>query len=124
MKLFGEYLVEKKIIDEASLLKALIEQVRSTPSTLEAAFETQVLTQGQLLAVLKHQHAQCVGFLEALQALNLKSEGVVEKIREYSTKKRIPLGQTLVQMGAADLEAITKALDDYLAEVETEQKVP
>ncbi len=122
MKLFGEYLVEKKIIDEKSLLKALVEQVKSTPSTLEAIVEINAFPPSEILHILKHQHQHGTGFLEAMQALNLKSEKLVDKIREYSSKKRVPLGETLVQLGLANLEVITRALDDYLALVEAEKK--
>lgn len=118
MKYFGEFLVKKGIIDELTLVKALLEQMRAMPSIAEIAFEAKLLDANVLLSVFKLQSEQGLDFKQACMQLSLWKESFQSPIKEAMTLKRIPLGQILIREGYTDLEEMTKALDEFLSEID------
>ena len=119
MKLFGEYLVEKKIINEDALVHALVDQIRETPSMAEAALDTGLIQPQDLLRIFKAQHARSQGFVEAAKELGIWTDELGHRIGDKLAQKRPPLGQVLVKRGATTMEQITHALDEFLGESQT-----
>ena len=118
MKLFGEYLVEKKLITGDVLAHALVEQLKALPSTAEVVFGKKLLTTDQFLSVFRQQIESKSGFVEAALQLKIWNADLGAKVEEYLSSVRTPLGQVLVMAGSLSLEQITHALDDFLSEVE------
>ena len=58
MKLFGEFLIEKNVIGNETLAKALVMQIKSLPSIPEVVLESNLLTVDQLLSVLRLQQGK------------------------------------------------------------------
>jgi hypothetical protein len=118
MKYFGEFLVQQKIISEDQLLMTLVEQVKSTPSLVEIAFENHFFPSSQLLSVLRLQHQENISFIGAAQKLNLWSEELAHKAHEVTSAKRAPLGELLVSRGLLKVEQLSKFLDEFFAKRE------
>ncbi len=117
MKLFGEYLVEKEIVSEENLAKALVEQIKCMPATAESVFEKNLMPIKDFLLVLRRQNEKRSGFIEAATELKLWNADMASQVEAHTAAGRKPLGQILVGLGAADLRQITLALDDFLSEV-------
>ncbi len=117
MKLFGEYLVEKKIVTASQLVAALIKQNAMLPSVAEVAFEKKIISPEQILSIFKIQHASKTGFIEAARELNIWNNEFHQDVEKHISSLRMPLGQILIEMTSIPLESITHALDDFLAEI-------
>jgi len=116
MKLFGEYLVEKKIINEETLAQALVTQIKGLPSIAEIVFENKLLKVRQFLDIIRQQnHRQC-GFVEAASDLKLWQPDLSKEIDRRIQTLRIPLGEVLVKMGTVTMEQITRALDEFFGD--------
>ncbi|MFM8315657.1 MAG: hypothetical protein ACKOA8_15355 [Deltaproteobacteria bacterium] len=124
MKLFGQYLVEKGIVDESELVSALIQQIRQIPTVAEIVHEERLLTPSQILSVLAMQTRLEIDFVKACQNLGLWTPALEKKIADVSAEKRIPLGQILVTSGKVSFQKIVNALDEYLALVRESEKNP
>ncbi len=118
MKFFGQYLVEKGVITEELLVRALIAQTKALPTLAEAALEKKLLTSTDIYELFKIQSQESVGFMEAAQIAGVWSEKQQGQLEECLAKARVPLGQVLVQMGAR-LEDIMRALDEFLSKVDS-----
>lgn len=121
MKLFGEYLVEKEIISKDALVEALLEQMATTPSIAQIAYETKALSTDAILTIFKKQQELGTGFIESAKATGFWQESIAQGVSKSLVAKRIPLGQILVKSGRADLAKISHALDEYLGECQGEK---
>lgn len=126
MKLFGEYLVEKKLITDSILVSALIEQMKSLPTTAEIVLEKKLISVEQVLKIFRDQFVRKCSFVDSAKALNAWSSEISIAVEDHLATVRVPLGQVLIQMGSVSLEQVTHALDDFLSEIETtkEAQVP
>lgn len=118
MKLFGEYLIEKKVINSEGLATALVEQVRSIPPACDIAFRLNLLNPDQMLAVFRYQQDHRVDFIMAGKNFDFWTPELEKKIQSEVDKARMPLGQILVKKGMTDLPTLTKMLDEFLSTVE------
>lgn len=115
MKLFGEFLVEKELINKETLMNMLVEQVRTMPSYLELSWRSKHISADNLLAILKLQSQKHIGFMEALRELGLWSTEIEGNIFAEASTLKIPLGQILVNNNIITAEALTHALDEFLS---------
>jgi len=116
MKYFGEFLIEKSIINEEQLAFALIKQNKNIPPTAEIILEKKLLTPNEILKIFKKQVERNIGFIESAKLLDLWRPNLEQSIKEVINKIRIPLGEILVNMECTTVEVITSALDDFLIE--------
>ncbi|MEZ4741756.1 MAG: hypothetical protein R3B45_04810 [Bdellovibrionota bacterium] len=116
MRLFGRYLVEAGIIDNDTLLKALIEQAKSTPSIIETVHHLGLLNTTEQLEVLEFQHINNCGFIDACKKLGRWTDKLQQEILSFIQKKRKPLGHIIASMGAIEFDTLTSALDDFIVE--------
>lgn len=119
MKFFGQYLVEKSLLSEETLVDALIEQLRSMPSLAEVVYDLKVFSTKQFLNVLALQAQTGMEFKKTAESIGLWTKEVDEKVTRALGDRRIPLGQILVRTGKIGFEDITKALDEYLSSMES-----
>jgi hypothetical protein len=117
VKLFGEFLVEKGLINKDLLADALVEQVRTMPSYVELAWKGKLLSADDLLNVLKLQTVKRIGFLEAMHELGLWNEALEQTLLKSGGSARTPLGEILVKRGVVSLEMIAHSLDEFLGEI-------
>lgn len=114
MKLFGEFLLEKGLVDEEGIVGSLMEQVRRMPSYVELAWRLKLLGNSDVLRLLKAQATGRGGFFETLKELGLFTPAFQEALVAELGTVRVPLGQILVERGLISQEALTHALDEYL----------
>ena len=69
---------------------------------------------------MRKQNENKTGFIEAAIDLGLWNADVSSKIEVELAQVRKPLGQVLVTLGAASIQQITRALDDFFSEVPKE----
>lgn len=114
--LFGEYLVEKKYINNDQLLKALLIQLTETPPIAKVVLESKILDTQQTLACLKEQALSSCSFIDAAKKQGVWNSSYDEKIRLELQSKRSPLGEILVRESVIEINALTRALDEYFSE--------
>lgn len=114
-KLFGEYLLEKKLVTMEQLVSALAIQASELPSILEIIHKNKFLSHQQIYDCLVLQARKEVEFIQACKELGFWSDDLSQKIVGAVRKRRTPLGQILVQSGAIDFKALTGALDEYFS---------
>jgi hypothetical protein len=111
---FGEYLVEKKIIDEKQLVKALIEQFKSIPSLLQVIHDNNALDEQSLVKVLNLQFQDKSDIISAIQKMNaLPVEKLTELIKTQISFKK-PLGEVLVDLKFANVSDVRTGLEQYI----------
>lgn len=116
MRLFGEYLVEKKIVSENQLLDALIAQIDTQASIAKISRELGLLQPHEFLAILKKQSIERISFIEAGLELKMWTREKSEHVFSAMAVDRTPLGEILVRNQVIDIVTLTKALDDFFAE--------
>lgn len=115
-KLFGEYLVEKKLISSAQLLEILMDQLAALPTLPELLHQKRLMSDDDLLRALSHQSSSDTDFKGACTALGLWTPSLQASIASHLLEIRIPIGQLLVQKGHLTLATLTKALDEYFSD--------
>ncbi|MBF0315350.1 MAG: response regulator [Oligoflexia bacterium] len=114
-KLFGEYLIEKKIVSAEQLLAALIEQIHSMPTLVDIVNQKKLLSANELLSVIRVQMEQRVEFRSACETLGLWNPILEESIQKELDCHRRPIGELLVKRGSLCLETLISAMDDYFS---------
>jgi hypothetical protein len=115
-RFFGEYLVQKGVIDSSTLVSALIEQMRGLPLTSQVIQEHKLLSSDNLMKIFHEQQAHGEDFISASKKLGLWTEALSQTVNEELKKVRVPIGEILIQRGSLDLKTLTKSLDDFLAQ--------
>jgi hypothetical protein len=121
MKFFGEYLVEKGLVNPDDLVKALLEQVNTTPSVAAVTHELGLMGAKEMLLVLGHQSRQQVEFKKAATDLGKWTPEIDATVLKTLSQKKIPIGQILVKNRATSFDILTKALDEFLSQEVTEE---
>ena len=115
-KLFGEYLVQKSLITEEQLLDALIAQIEEQNSVVKIVRDLNLMNTNEVLQVLKAQVVSQRSFLDSAKDLGFWNQGKVEKIFNYMSAQRTPLGEILLKKKILDIGKLTSALDEYFGE--------
>jgi len=110
--LFGDYLVNQKIINPQQLRKALEEQKISGKTFGEVAVSLGLLTAEQVEQVLEKQKrlAGNVKFGMAARIMDLLSVDQIKTILETQGKVKPKLGEILINQGAITEENLKKSL--------------
>lgn len=116
-KPFGQYLLEKGIVDATSLLEALVEQQEATPSVASIIFKNKLLPPEMQLAVLNMQNEKSYGYRDACRELGFWTADIENRVHHIVQDARRPLGQILVMKGKATFQDLTRALDEYVFDV-------
>lgn len=118
LKYFGEYLVSKGIITEEILVNALVKQTQGLPTILDIIHKKRLLDSPIILKVMKFQSENRVDFKYACQKLSVWDPHFEKEVENEIHSVKTPLGQILIKMGASDLNIITRAMDDFLSNIE------
>ena len=114
-KYFGEFLVEKKLIQSSALIDALICQIEDLPSIPRIIKDEKLLSDDQIMQVFIHQQKHQCEFLSACQTLGYLNHNIINKLESNLKNRRKPLGEILVSLNLLDLKNLTKALDEFLS---------
>lgn len=115
MKLFGEYLVEQKLISPEALLACLIKQIQSQQTVVEIIYQNKLISEEKILQALSLQVREGLEFKAAAVKLEFWNADLEKNISLLSQKKRVPLGQILCSEGYLSLQDLTKALDEFVS---------
>lgn len=113
-KLFGQFLIEENQIDEGQLLLALIVQLRSSPSTGEVIFESDLLSKSDQLRILEHQQIHGSDYRGSARELDLWSVELFQRVSSAIQSSRTPLGEILVSLGYITGDNLSKYLNTYV----------
>lgn len=115
-KLFGDFLVERGLLQPEQLLEALVIQMEEMPPTASVVYRNNLLSHHQLLQVLGVQVREGVDFREACRRKDLWTGELTKALESQLSQVRQPIGQILHQKGWIDFKQLTDALDDFLNE--------
>ncbi len=112
--LLMQYLIEQKLVKTEQVVEALVEQLRSLPSSLEIVFDLNLLSKEAIFDVLAEQQISGTDFQCSAKKLGFWSEDIRDRIHLELVKRRLPLVQILVQRGYLSLQNLSPALNDYV----------
>ncbi len=119
MKLFGEYLVEKKLVTTSQVVETLLFQIRQIPSTAEVIFDRELMSHYALFQIFTHQQQHGLDFRSSAVQLGLWTDSLTKQVNDYLQLVRPPIGEILVKLGFVQLDSLTAALEDYLGTLTT-----
>jgi hypothetical protein len=114
-KFFGEFLVEKKLINSSGLIEALLHQIEDLPSIPRIMKDEKILNDEQIIQVLVCQQKNHCEFLRACEMMGLIDDKIISQLESVFKAKRKPLGEILVSLNMIDIKNLTKALDEFLS---------
>ena len=115
-KLFGEFLLEKKLVTVDDLMAAMMKQFKETLSVLEVVYHENLLPKETMFDCLKIQVSTGCNFKTAMMKSGHYTKEMNDKISEKIIKSRKHLGEILVESGAIDYKVLGDNLDSFLAE--------
>jgi TusA-related sulfurtransferase len=111
---FGEYLLEKNMINEEQLIDALASQIESLPSFLLLIKDNAILNSGEILKIISKQVEQKTDILNVIRNENILSADKINEVFDLQLKKKKPLGQILVEKDSLSVEKLEIAINDYI----------
>lgn len=121
-RLFGDFLLERKIITQEQFTHILVAQIASQPTMSSIVLENDLLDTQSLFTTLKYQFEHRVDFMEALKKLNFWNPKLESDINAILMKKQTPIGELLLKEGHIDFKVLTDMLDEYLSHVSTDEQ--
>ncbi|GAB6197292.1 chemotaxis protein CheX [Lysobacter xanthus] len=115
-KFFGQFLLEKGVIDAAQLLRALEVQRVSNPALGELACERGMLSADQAQAVNERQRREDKRFGDIAQSMGLLTSDEVASLLDEQKSRRKLFGEILVEEGFLDRERLEAELRDHAGE--------
>lgn len=113
--LFGEFLIEKKLITEQQLLEALVAQVRETPTLLEMVLELKLIESSELLKIVTTQFSRKIEFQAACREHGQWSNDLAVRLEQETLKRRRPIGEFLLGKKFISIDDLNRILDEYVA---------
>jgi hypothetical protein len=110
---FGDYLVEKKIINQVQLIEALCFQIESLPSLIRIVLEENITSADTLLDIIKKDAKDDQDILLTLVNRKIVDAKKASEIELKQVSKRVPLGEIIVKLNMANSEDVNKALQDF-----------
>ena len=115
-KFFGQFLLEKGVIDAAQLLRALEIQRVSNPALGEIACEKGMLTADQALAINERQRREDRRFGDIAQSMGLLTADEVGVLLDAQKTRRKLFGEILVEEAFLDRERLESELRIHAGE--------
>lgn len=118
--LFGEFLIQKGLLDAPTVLGLLVEQIKGQPSVAEIVFSNGLLNEAQQLQVLRTQSRTGWDYQQACVDLKFWNDTLASIIMEKSSKGRMPIGQMIVTKGLVGFADLTRILDEFVGMCESD----
>lgn len=115
-KFFGQFLLEKGVIDAAQLLRALEVQRVSNPALGELACEKGMLTADQADRINERQRREDKRFGDIAQAMGLLTADEVGQLLDEQKARRKLFGEILVEEGFLSRERLDAELREHAGE--------
>lgn len=115
-KLFGEFLLEQKLVTVDDLMAAMMKQFKETLSVLEVVYQDNLLPKETIFDCLKIQVSTGCNFKSAMMKSGHYTKELDQKISNKISGSRKPLGEILVENGSLDYKVLGENLDSFLAE--------
>ena len=116
MKFFGNYLVEKGIIDTKDLVCALSAQSDEILPLAKIAVDNNLLSIDDAIACLERQAFMGEPYIVSLASLGLLTKDLLEERKKEQKKSRRPLGHILSEVAAdCDVDQIVEAVNLFVA---------
>lgn len=115
-KFFGQFLLEKGLINREQLLEALDEQRRSSPLLGDLAVEEGLIDQNQAEKINQEQRRQDKRFGDIAVSMGLLTDAQVGELLATQKSKRKYFGEILVSLGHLNNEDVDKYLAAHKAE--------
>ena len=117
-KFFGQFLLEKGVIDAAQLLRALEVQRMSNPALGELACARGMLTADQAQAINERQRREDKRFGDIAQSMGLLTSDEVATLLDEQKSHRKLFGEILVEEGFLDRARLDAELREHAGERE------
>lgn len=115
-KFFGQFLLEKGVIDAQQLLRALEIQRVSNPALGELACERGMLTADQAMAINERQRREDKRFGDLAQAMGLLTGDEVNILLDAQKSRRKMFGEILVEEGFLTRDQLDAELRSHAGE--------
>ncbi len=113
---FGKFLIEKNIVDSASVIKALSTQMESQPSTLRILKDKNILADDKIVEIIAYTSNTGKSLISALKEKNLLSEDQIMEIAVERTKSGMSFAEALIQHSNVEPQKLQELLKEYEAE--------
>lgn len=110
---FGDFLIQKNIINSDQLLKALCFQIENLPSLIRVVWEQKIFSSEELILILKNQVKDDSDLIKVLRQEKKYDDNKIHELEMIQFEKRVPLGEAVVKLNFAPLETINSALKEY-----------
>lgn len=110
---FGQFMVNRGIVDEEAILDALANQSKQTLPIGKIALKEDLLNVKQVLQILNAQSDTAKRFGEIAIELGFFKKKDVEMLLELQIKLRPPIGEILVEMKKISKETLKQELLNY-----------
>ncbi len=111
--LFGQFLLERNMIDADQLREALEYQGRNNRRLGNLAVDKGFLTEADVHRVIERQWVEDKEFGSLAVEMGFLSPNQLDELLCVQKSKHIPLGEALIRIGALDREALRKCLEEY-----------
>jgi len=118
VKKFGEYLIERQVIDASSLVEALhMQNKRNVMQLGETAIQNKAMTPEQLLDILSVQETIDERFEELALLLGYLSQDEIDDLRYKQESEQQYIGEILVAMGKLNQSELNNLLTEFTAQL-------
>ena len=114
-KLFGEFLVEKGLIQAQDMVAALVEQISKLPTLVEIVYRARLLSSESILVALRLQVRERKDFRSACIGMGVWTPAVEAAVEQELESHRIPVGQILLSQKKLGLKDLATALDEFIS---------
>jgi len=111
---FGEFLIEKKIINEEQLLDALIFQLEHLPSFLRVLREEKIFSPEDIFRMVQAQLENNTDLITVIKNENKLDDKKLDGLYQKQALKRKMLGSVLVELKFVQQTVIEKSLHEFL----------
>ncbi|KXF82444.1 Hpt domain-containing protein [Enterovibrio coralii] len=113
MKLFGRFILDEGLVSAKDLADAMVEQVSQTPHSLEIIYQKGLISPEQLLDIISLQNDEHLDFRTACIRLDIWRTEFIDIINDEVAKRRITLGQLLVDKELVEPNKLLSVLKQY-----------
>jgi SOS response regulatory protein OraA/RecX len=119
---FGEFLINKKIINEEQLLDALTYQVEKLPSFLRVLRDFKIFSSSEIIKIIQTQIENNSDLLSVLKKENILDDKKLADIYKTQLAGKKMLGEALVELRFVEQRTIENMLNEFLRNKENRQE--
>jgi hypothetical protein len=121
---FGQYLLNKGVVDDKQLLSATIVQIESMPSLIKVIRDESLLTDSQLVSVVEKNINEQKSFLAIILDDGLLTQDQVDQVLEKQAALGTSIAQYLINESILSMDEMQTLVGDYLENASSEVAPP